>query len=159
MPVPPLLCNCFRNTGCHVIQGYDSSTLTTQASPRAFWRPHYTVLWFPHIDRWKIWAAHPSDCSRFLQFSGVYSHIHDSRQVAWENNGYLIAVIFYLTDYLLVQRSSLFSTRITSRVQCWPLVAVETLIPPYLKWSFAGFFFDSVRHYVCRFLLWDLKVF
>lgn len=159
MPVPPLLCKCFRNPGCHVMQGYDSSTLTTQASPRAFWRPHYTVLWFPHIDRWNIWAAHPSDCSCFLQFSGIYSHIHDSRQVAWDNNGYLIVVIFYLTDYLLVQRISLFSNRITSRVQCWPLVAVGTLIPPYLKWSFAGFFLDSVRHYACRFLLWDLKVF
>ena len=159
MPVPPLLCNCFRNTGCHVIQGYDSSTLTTQASPRAFWRPHYTVLWFPHIDRWKIWAAHPSDCSRFLQFSGVYSHIHDSRQVAWDNNGYLIAVIFYLTDYLLVQRSSLFSNRITSRVQCWPLVAVETLIPTVLKMILCRIFL-WLREALClSFLIVRLKSF
>ena len=70
--------------------------LPRQTSPRALWRPHYEVLWFPHIYRRNIWAAHPSNGSWFLQFSGIYSHIHDSRQVAWDNNGYLIVMIFYL---------------------------------------------------------------
>ena len=70
--------------------------LPRQASPRALWRPHYTVLRFPHIYRRNIWAAHPSNGSCFLQFSGIYSHIHDSRQVAWDKNGYLIVMIYFL---------------------------------------------------------------
>lgn len=71
----------------------------------------------------------------------------------------VIMVIFYLTDYLLVQRISLFSNRITSRVQCWPLVAVETLIPTVLKMILCRIFLWLCEALCLSFLIVRLKSF
>lgn len=121
MPILPLLCNYFWNTSCH-------------------------SLWFRYFDYQDLNPRHSEghitqspDCLTFTDeiseqltpaIAGVFSSCLGSA-ITFMIQDRLNEITMGTIDDAVSETQSFPSQRTTSRVQCWPLVAAETVIPPY----------------------------